>query len=406
MRVWSLQRSFSVGRLLNGLLVLIMLFPFVPAVIRSSDTQPLFLGVFALSLIAAVASPAVGARIFHVSIPRTATLFLVAILLFTFLIVANTTNTGSTLASRLVSFLQFSAAAIWAYAHKHELTGEVLLRALIVYAVFTVVYFITGGALEDALIHSRLETSSDLFSMGRGARTLSPEPSFFAIQIFNIFVLSRLLRVDETLSRRRAMLFFALTAFCMAASFSAYGVLLLGIVLFAMYPKTFSVLALVALSSFSVFYEYLPNWDSIRAVKVLLVLFESKGQVAELMLLDASFGSRIGSFLSYVQEFRARPLAGEGFALFEGGGFISVIAAFGIVAAGFFAFLVFRIIVSPYRFSTKIALLIWFLMYFISGPIGVPIIGVIVGTFLRERRAEAAPPRSPSLRGRPLAVAT
>jgi hypothetical protein len=339
----------------------------------------------------ALAFPNVGARMYHVSLSRVALGAIGALLLFGSLLIANVVQTDSTLLTRLIAFVQFCAAATWAYASKLEIDEKLLIRALIVYAAFTVVYFATNGVVEDTLIRSRIDSSGDLLSAGRGARTLSPEPSFFALQVFNIFVLSRVLRLEETMDRRRSFLFFALLVFCLAASFSAYGALLILALLFSFYPKWFAVAALIVLSSFSVFYSYLPNWDSIRAIKVILALIESRGQIAQLMVLDQSFGVRIGSFLAYTDSFGRHPLTGDGFSVLQGGGFVSVIAAFGILALPFFALVLYRILGGKYRLSTKVVLLAWFVMNFVSGPVGIPILGVITGTLLAKHRRTAAP---------------
>jgi hypothetical protein len=44
------------------------------------------------------------------------------------------------------------------------------------------------------------------------------------------------------------------------------------------------------------------------------------------------------------------------------------------------------ILLGPWRLVTKGMLLGWFVLNFISGPVGVPILGVIVGTMVREFR--------------------
>jgi hypothetical protein len=389
MRVELLTRPVSIGRALNALMLLVVLFPFVPAVIRSTDTQPTFIALFMLSLALSIAMPRAGATMYHVSISYIAIGVLAAIAVYTCLLVANATQSGGTLPTRLVAFLQFCAAAVWAYATKAELDAKVLLRALLIYAVFTVIFFVTNGAIEDALIRSRVDSSRDFLSAGRGARTLAPEPSFFALQVFNIFVLSRVVRAERDFSPRQALAFLILTTFCLLASFSAYGSLLLLVVLFAAYPKIALLGALIVVSSFGVFYEYLPNWESIRAVKVILALIASQGNITELMLMDASFASRMGSFAAYLAAFREHPIVGEGFALFQGGGFIGIIAALGLLGLAFFALLFSRIVSGSHSATTKVVLIAWFIANFVSGPFGIPILGVIVGKLLLDRRDPA-----------------
>lgn len=372
----------SIGEVLHLLLLFPVLFPFVPSLIAATDTQPTFLLIFAASVVAAGTSHAVGRDFLRVSLPGVTALAVLGAALAVALFLANALQPDPTIIPRLITFVQFVAAALWAATARVEWSGTVLSRAVVIYAVFTVVYFLTGGLVEDILIRSRLEDAAFLFSTGRGARTLAPEPSFFALQIFNLFVLFRLLHADDELGPRRTAVYVALTMACLAASFSAYGALLVAVVLFVSYPRYFALAAVAAASVVGILYDRLEEWQSVRAIKVLLAFSQSGGSITELIAHDASFSSRIASFATYWHAFREHPLVGNGLSLNQGGGFISLVAAFGVLGVAFFAIVVAHIVFGRHRPSTKLLLCVWFFLNFVSGPIGVPILGVIVGRLL------------------------
>ena len=380
-----LRATTSTSDILNALFVWAVLFPFVPVLIPSSDTQPTFLLVLLLAMLISLAFPATGRRLFRLSLPGAIAATLVAVGVYACLVIANLSRADSTIPSRLISFLQFSAAAFWAYAGKHEWSEKVLFRALVIYAVFTVIYFATGGIIENTLIHSRMENAEILFAMGRGARTLSPEPSFFALQVFNIFVLARILFSRAHDGSVNSLRWVLITGFCLAASFSAYGAILLVLVVLAVYPRLFVLVAVLAIASWGILSRYMADWDSVRAVKVLFALVQARGSLTDLTSLDASLSSRLVSFGDYVRSFGRNPFFGDGFSLYQGGGFVSIVAALGLAALGFFVAVLRKIVMMPLDHRTKVILLIWFAMNFISGPIGIPIIGVVVGTLLRRR---------------------
>jgi hypothetical protein len=381
-----LQRPFSISAALNALLVFTVLFPFVPRIVPSSDTQPTFLLGFALSLAVACGAPAVGAKMFRLTLGAVTVLMFGVLVAYSSLLVASATQEGSTIPSRLMSFVQFSAAATWAYFTRYRWTDHVLYRVIFVYAAVTVIYFATNGVIEDTLIRSRAEGAEFLFASGRGARTLAPEPSFFALQVFNVFVLSRVVAAEKTFGRRRAFIWFAIVISCLASTLSAYGAIVLLVVLLATYPAIFGLLAVSLLSSFGVFYTQLLNWEFVRPIKVVLALIESRGSLNELMVLDASFSGRITSFGAYANSFANHVIVGDGFSLYQGGGFISVVSGFGVLALLFFAAVMWRIMQADFSVTTKLVLLAWLLLNFVSGPIGIPILGVIVGLLLRSSR--------------------
>jgi hypothetical protein len=389
-------RATSLSALLNGLLAWAVLFPFIPSIVPQSDTQPTFLLLFLITVVVSFALPSVGARIFRVSFPSVTLVVVATLTVYCFMLAANAFQQDSTIPSRIFSFAQFAAAALWAYAGKYEWNNKTIYRAMLVYAVFTVIYFGTGGVIENVLIHSRASGSASLFETGRGARTLSPEPSFFALQIFNIYILSRLIAPRDKTDENRRPFYFGLVAFCLLSSFSAVGVLVLLVIVCVKYPRYAALITLIVISAVNVFYGFLLRFDSIRAVNLVLTLIKSNGNIAKLALLDASVSSRIDSFSAYVSAFTQQPWIGNGFSLLQGGGFISIIAGLGVLALAFFLWVLMAVLHEDFSPSTKVLLLFWLALNLVSGPIGVPIIGVIVGRILGTKRRQTHTARSPS----------
>ena len=384
-----LKKSTSVSGLFNIALVWAVFLPFIPVLIPSSDTQPTFLLVFSLAFITSFAFPAAGRKLFHFTLSGTIVALFVASVLYALLLIANLSERDASIPSRLVSFAQFLAAAFWGYSGKFQWSEKLLFRALVGYAIFTVIYFATHGAIENVLIHSRAENSAMLFALGRGARTLSPEPSFFALQVFNIFVLARILFAHRPDTTVNSLKWVAVTGFCLAASFSAYGALLLILVVLATHPRMFVILSVACIAAWQLLASYLERFDSVRAIKLLLTVVSARVKFTDLASLDASVASRLLSFGDYLRSFGAHPLIGNGFSLYQGGGFVSIVAAFGLAGVGFFAWLLVRILRGVFDTRTKIVLVAWFVLNFVSGPIGVPIIGLIVGKLFARRLTAA-----------------
>jgi hypothetical protein len=376
------------------LLAFTVLFPFVPSIISGTDTQPTFLLAIVFAGVVALAVPAAGARLFRITLPGAAVVCCGAAALFAWLTLANWLQPGNALLMRIGSFIQFSAALLWSYMGRFQWRQRHIVGALVVYFVFTIVYFATGGVIEEVLIRSRTEDAAFLFGSGRGARTLSPEPSFFALQVFNLFVLYRVLRFDRTASPRVKLLVTSLVVFCMAASFSAYAALLLVVVLAISYPVFTLGLVSVAFILDSPIQRSLMEYESFRGIAVLLTLIDNTGGVRELIRIDASAAGRLLSFGAYMQDIRENPVFGNGFALYQGGGLISIVAGLGLGALLLFITVAGRIGGGEYSVATKALLLVWLALNVISGPIGIPILGVIAGSILTGWRGRAPQPLS------------
>ena len=382
--------SIRLSSALNAALVWAVLFPFVPGLVRSSDTQPTFFLVFLVVLLVAFALPSVGRETFHISYWGV-TLCAAMLLVLSFLLLfSNGFGTRASIPSRVFSFVQFCAASLWAVSGKYQWTRKPLFKAMFVYVVFTAIYFATHGLVENILIHSRQAASASLFESGRGARTLSPEPSFFAMQVFNIYILARLIGPSKDDPQSPNDRFLLMIAFCLLASFSVYGALVLLIILADEYPRTVVIATAVVIFATGLAYGVLQHWQSLRAVAFVVALVESHGSIAKIFLLDASLASRIDSLLAYTHSFAESPFIGNGFSLLQGGGFASIVAAFGLAGLIFFVWLFSRILRLHFPTSTKALLLVWFALNFVSGPIGVPIIGLIVGTIMSRHSLRAS----------------
>jgi len=87
-----LSKPISISGVVNALLVFAALFPFVPRLVASSDTQPTFLLTFVVSLAVAVAAPTVGARLYRISLPGATALLFGTVVIYAWLLVANATQ--------------------------------------------------------------------------------------------------------------------------------------------------------------------------------------------------------------------------------------------------------------------------------------------------------------------------
>jgi hypothetical protein len=115
------------------------------------------------------------------------------------------------------------------------------------------------------------------------------------------------------------------------------------------------------------------------------------------MEMDASFRVRLESFNAYLHTFAEAPFLGDAFSLHQGGGLVSIMAGLGVAAAVLFLAFLVRAAAAPMPVSTVLLLTVWFAVHFISGPVGIPILGLIIGLVLRGMPVPlrmAAPSRS------------
>jgi len=256
-------------------------------------------------------------------------------------------------------------------------------NVLAVYILFTFIFFLGHGMVENILIPSRSASFSNLSNMGRGASTLSPEPAFFALHVFNLYIIFNLI-FGQTVKPRKQFFVFIAVCFCLMTSLSGYGVLILFAIILVRYlwPSLISLAILFALSGFII--DFLSEYQQFRAIGLLVKVISSDPSI--LLSSDASIASRLGSFTAYLQSIKDNILIGDGFTLLQGGGFISLVSAMGVLAF-LFLFLLFVYILNykgmPLRF--RLLLFLWFFLNFFSGPIGIPTLGFIAGLIIRHR---------------------
>jgi hypothetical protein len=98
---------------------------------------------------------------------------------------------------------------------------------------------------------------------------------------------------------------------------------------------------------------------------------------------DLSFATRFNSFFAYIDRFINNLFIGDGFSLFQGGGFISIVASLGLVGFFIILFLLFKIFRTIKSGKLKYLLIFWFFLNLFSGPIGIPALGIIFGLIIR-----------------------
>jgi hypothetical protein len=278
---------------------------------------------------------------------------------------------------RIVAFAQFVVAVLWGYFHPDLLARIDLRKVLWIYVVFTVVFVVTNGAVESVLIRSRaLGHFARLTGTGRGVSTLSPEPSFFALQIFNLYLVRWMVLQRAERSRHRTQVFL-LSSACWMASLSGYGLFILVVSTFVSATLLFAVGGgiLIGLVPRLALFESVTRT---RAVSLLLSIIEDRGIFS--VLTDVSFSIRLSSFRQYIDVIQEHTIFGDGFSFAGGGGFISVIAGLGFTGILFLLPFVLIVLLAPgFGWRLRIALVFWFAVNTISGSIGVPSIGVVLG---------------------------
>jgi hypothetical protein len=358
----------------------IIIFPFIPPLIPTSDTQPLLAIVFILFLF-------IGCRFdgtkFKVVLDRNIyfLLFFIVIALVNFVLNFSLFS-KIPVYSRYFAFIQFLIAVFLGLFFKLKFNPKWFTYVLIIYSFFTIIYFLTNGFIENQLILSRDIESNDLFTIGRGARTLAPEPSFFALNLFNLFVINSLLK--PVVSNRINTLNFSLLALLLLSSLSGYGILILFIILLVEHPKKVLLFSFIILLLFPFFFEKLQQFENFRSAQLLIkIATESPLSIAS---SDASIESRILSFTNYIEIIKDNLFLGDNFSVVEGGGLIGLISGLGIIGL-IYSIILFIKIFNYILFSKVfIVLLFWFFLNFVSGPFGIPAFGIIIGLILRNKQ--------------------
>jgi hypothetical protein len=372
----------------SSVLFLLAAFPFVIPIVPGTDTQPAFsLLAIAIMVLALLASIERIRPIPVASLVLATTLVAGGLLWLAASLVAN--GFVMPTVNRVASFVMFLLAVAVGLVNTRLITPFRITMALATYIVFTVVFFVTDAAVERTLIQSRATESFALAAAaGRGAASLSPEPSFFAFQIFSLFLAARLMVWDKL--RQPAKRFVTLaSAALLLGSLSGYGALYALVVLAVSgfrYILGAGVLLVAAVAA-TTFVGF--DAGTLRFVQIATTILSASGSDAVLFFADQSFGERMRSFGDYLGIFMSNMLFGDGFAYFGGGGLVSLPAGVGLYGAALLLLFLLAISTVKARVSTRLVLLFWFIAQSISGPIGLPFVGLIIGMTIGRSQVPA-----------------
>lgn len=346
----------------------IIAIPFIPQLLPGSDNQPTF--SFFAFIFLVLSSKSFSKK----------GLIIVTLLVFAFIIAYFYSNLFLGInfqSARVFAFIQFLLAIQLGSSKYFYLPEKWFYYFIRIYAFFTIIYFITGGYIEDRFILSRLSSSEDLILSGRGARTLSPEPAIMSIQLLNIFVLHNLFYKKYRLN----LISFVLLIISLLGSLSGYGFSIALLILFFFNPIIFLIIAFI--SSFSIY--ILSSSLNLGNSRIAILLSNLNEDGIRFFLNDASFLTRLTSFQEYTDSFIKTFPFGDAFTIVNGGGFVSIISALGIF--GFIFFLIYFILITlpKYDIKLKILLLSWTMIHFLSGSFGVPLVGIIIGKFINDK---------------------
>lgn len=370
----------QIDRIFEKLILFSLFFPYIPSIIPSSDTQPLFLLISISNMLYIIT---IYGHQYTVPMKKTFAVLIITLTIIIVTLFGNMFNKDPFLVSRFVSFLQLLLSIVYISLNRVYLNVAIFKRIIITYCIFTLIFFLTSGLVERILISSRSdELYQSLIKSGRGGSTLSPEPSFFALIIFNIFVLSRLYNIKFTIFKIPDYIIYIMLLF---SSLSGYGFLLACIIVFYTFPL-FSIFSVSFVLLLSPFLQVIINkYLNIRFI-YLISLVLKKG-ILYLLTADASTSTRVNSMIQYLRYFIKTLPIGDGFSIYGGGGFVSILSALGIIGLLLLFFIIIRIISkTDFNLTLKVLLLLWFIVNFISGPIGLPILGVIIGLIIGKER--------------------
>jgi hypothetical protein len=375
--------SIPVRVVICFLFTLTVFFPFLPAFISSTDTQPTLFMLAITAIVLFLISPNFFSA--HLNEDFTILVYVFALIVISFLsILFNSFFYNQVvILPRYISFLQFLAALIFGYTNSFYFFKKYANSIFVIYFVFTIIYFLTNGIVENSFIKSRIfGEGQDLASMGRGARTLSPEPSFFAIQMFNLFLIYTLLIEKESIKKvfnNKKVLF--IVSFCLLCSLSGYGFAIFFVILAAFFTRYIFILLGFAIVFNSLIIDLLDGFSNLRGIGLVLKIIKNNPLV--LASTDLSFATRFNSFFAYIDRFKSNFFIGDGFSLLEGGGFISIVASLGLIGLLILLNLIIKIFTTIKSGKLKYFLIFWFFLNLFSGPIGIPAIGIIFGLIIR-----------------------
>ena len=77
---------------------------------------------------------------------------------------------------------------------------------------------------------------------------------------------------------------------------------------------------------------------------------------------------------------------GDNFTILEGGGLIGVISGIGLIGLILFIIYLFKICTKFDKIKVILILFFWSILNFISGPFGIPTMGIIIGLVFRNKK--------------------
>lgn len=346
-------------------------FPFVVQLIPGTDTQPAFviLCVIAVTLILCQSSVSVRKNEFFLL-----SLFILGGL-FSLCASLLVNEFKEINLSRIVSFVMFlisMTAALW---YRSLFNPQRIYITFIIYALFTCLFFVSNGWLESILIQSRGDAITTSLSTGRGASTLSPEQSFFSFQIFTLYLVARLCIWDEFSGKQKSLIEI-IVLLLLISSFGGYGIVYVFFV-FLMSSSRSAIKLVMIFCAALIFVLFFFNWTSLRSVVVIYEVFITL--VTGQGISDVSVNVRFSSFLTYFDIIRENFLFGDSFSYHGGGGLVSLVAGLGMVSLIYFAVFIFALANIKRSIRLKISVFFWFILQSISGPIGLPLIGLLFG---------------------------
>jgi len=360
---------------LSIIILYLAAFPFVVPVFSRTDTQP----TFALVVLAASILFASSGMAQTLTLERTRFLLVLSIFSVSLAIIyINLIFFGADLNFfRIGSFCMF-VIGVLAGVHlaRMQVAARHILIILYMYVVFTVIFFLTGGMIEERIIQSREMDFAELANIGRGASTLSPEPSFFAFQIFSLFIVANLILWDVA-SKAQKQRIQQVTVGLLLSSFGGFGAIYTLLIIGTFKIRYVAAIAVAGIFVIIFYFDSVEQYGT-RMLLLLQLILQDRSSILE----DASVASRLTSFLQYVQIFIENPFFGDGFSHFGGGGFVSLVASMGVF------WLVILILMAKMIFDlkapkrVKYCLIAWFIFQFLSGPLGIPFVGIILGLLL------------------------
>jgi hypothetical protein len=283
--------------------------------------------------------------------------------------------------------LQFFAAFIWAHEFNVKVISEKFLFAsVIIYSLFTIIFFASGGAVESFLV-SRDVKGEVLLNVGRGARTLSNEPAYFALSIFNIFIYRCLVYSRFRQFKFRDNVFNLLVLLCLFFTYSGFGFAIMVVLMFSLY--TWYVIAIGSFFGMIYFEEIVKfvNESSIRSLTLLKEVLDGNttSLFDEKSIQGQSLSERFGSFHYYIKNFKKSPIIGTGFyELNRNGGLVSYITEVGFSFILILVFTVVRVLTSNLGFKLLVVVLFWISIRMLSGSVAIPGVGIILGLLFRQ----------------------